>query len=117
VRVGKGNTGKSLERSYPSVEISSLGTYWFADEFALLTVKTKTGTCAHLHLSSAHCHLKNEWRYSPPVNKEQLLDLTKCVKQVAGVEVPSSSTHNRSRPLPHKRLRASKGLSSATLYY
>ena len=28
------------------------------------------------------------WRYSPPVNKEQLLDLTERVKLVAGVELP-----------------------------
>ena len=41
-----------------------------------------------LHLSSVLFHLKSDWRYSPPVNKEQLFDLTERVKLVAGVELP-----------------------------
>ncbi len=36
-------------------------------------------------------------RYSPPVNKEQLFDLTERVKLVAGIDFLSSSTHSPSR--------------------
>src|SRR5215212_8257975 len=44
--------------------------------------------CAHLPHLSALFHPKSDWRYWPPVNKEQLFDLTERVKLVAGVELP-----------------------------
>lgn len=52
-------------------------------------MRPKRGSdCVRLHLSSARLRLKSDWRYSPPVNKEQLFDLTERVKLVAGVEPP-----------------------------
>lgn len=39
-------------------------------------------------MGSASFHQKSAWRYSSPVNKEQLFDLTERVKLVAGVELP-----------------------------
>ena len=43
---------------------------------------------AHLYLLLALFHLKSDWRYSRPVNKEQLFDLTERIKLVAEVELP-----------------------------
>lgn len=48
----------------------------------------RVSACARLHLLSVLFHPKSDWRYSPPVNKEQLFDLTERVKLVAGVELP-----------------------------
>ncbi|HEX8351462.1 MAG TPA: DUF6036 family nucleotidyltransferase [Pyrinomonadaceae bacterium] len=44
--------------------------------------------CARLRLSSARFRPRSDWRYWPPVNREQLLDLTERVRLVAGGEVP-----------------------------
>jgi hypothetical protein len=48
--VGKAILVNVENAATPSVEISSLGAYWLADEFALLTARTKASTCARLHL-------------------------------------------------------------------
>ena len=44
--------------------------------------------CGRPRLSSARFHPRSDWRYSLPVNREQLLDLTERVRLVAGVELP-----------------------------
>jgi hypothetical protein len=47
---------------------------------------------------SVFFHLRSNWRYSPPVNKEQLFDLTERVKLVAGVElsvIVGAQSHKR----------------------
>jgi len=43
--------------------------------------------CAHPYLSSEHSRPKSDWRHSPPVNKEQMLNLIERVRLAAGVEL------------------------------
>jgi hypothetical protein len=56
--------------------------------FEIMTDTSDEGhACARPRLSLAFFHPKSDWRYSPPVNREQLFDLTERVKLVAGVDI------------------------------
>jgi hypothetical protein len=80
------------------------------------THPTRGSASAHLRLSSVLCHPRSDWRYSLPVNREQLLDLTERVKLVAGVEPPSSSARSTSTASPLTSPISSNGPSSVTSY-
>src|SRR5215213_3897426 len=52
------------------------------------TCLTRGSVCARPRPSSAFFHPSSDWRYSRPVNREQLFDLTERVKLVVGIELP-----------------------------